>query len=60
MALLIPSLAIIWRRLHDIGKSGAFFFCGFIPIVGIILLIVWWCQDSQSGENQYGPNPKGM
>ena len=60
LALLIPSLAAIWRRLHDIGKSGATFFFILIPLVGWILLLIWLCQDSQPGENQYGPNPKGV
>ncbi|MBQ9392554.1 MAG: DUF805 domain-containing protein [Oscillospiraceae bacterium] len=59
LALLIPSLAVIWRRLHDVGKSGVYFLFILIPLVGAILLLVWYCQDSQSGENEYGPNPKG-
>lgn len=58
LAIFIPGLAICWRRLHDIGKSGAYWFFCFIPLVGAILLLVWFCQDSQPGENQYGPNPK--
>ena len=60
LAVLVPGLAICWRRLHDIGKSGAYYFIVLIPIVGWILMIVWLCQDSQPGDNQYGPNPKGM
>ena len=60
LALLVPSLAVCWRRLHDIGRSGAYYFFVLIPLVGWILLLVWMCQDSQPGENQYGPNPKGM
>ena len=60
LALLVPGLALCWRRLHDIGKSGAWYFIIFAPIVGIILMLVWFCQDSQPGENQFGPNPKGM
>ncbi len=58
LALLVPGLAICWRRLHDIGKSGGNYFFVLIPLVGWILMIVWLCQDSQPGENQYGPNPK--
>ena len=58
LAIFIPGLAVCWRRLHDIGKSGAYWFFCFIPLVGAILLLVWFCQDSQPGENQYGPNPK--
>ena len=60
LALLVPSLAVCWRRLHDIGKSGGYYFFILIPLVGWILLLVWMCQDSQPGANQYGPNPKGM
>ena len=45
--------------MHDIGKSGAYFFLSFIPLVGIIILLVFLCKDSDPGENQYGPNPKG-
>ena len=58
LAVLVPGLAVCWRRLHDIGKSGANWFWIFLPIVGIIMLLVWYCQDSQPGDNQYGPNPK--
>lgn len=58
LAVLIPGLAVVWRRLHDIGKSGAWWFLVFVPVVGWIILLVWLCQDSQPGENQYGPNPK--
>ena len=60
LALLVPSLAVCWRRLHDIGRRGAYYFFVLIPLVGWILLLVWMCQDSQPGANQYGPNPKGM
>lgn len=58
LAVLLPGIAVGVRRLHDIGKSGWFFLFNLIPIVGQILLIVWFCQDSQPGENAYGPNPK--
>ena len=60
LALLVPSLAVCWRRLHDIGRSGAYYFFVLIPLVGWILLLVWMCQASQPGANQYGPNPNGM
>ena len=58
LAILVPTLAVTWRRLHDIGKSGAFFFISLIPLVGSIILLVNVCKDSQPGDNQYGPNPK--
>lgn len=57
-AVLIPSLAVSCRRLHDIGRSGFWLFIGLIPIVGGILLIVWHCKDSEPETNQYGPCPK--
>lgn len=58
LAVLLPGLAVCWRRMHDIGKSGAYVLLALIPLVGAILLIIWFCKDSQPGENQYGPNPK--
>lgn len=60
LAVLVPSLAVIVRRLHDIGKSGGWFFISFVPFVGGIILLVFECMDSQPGENAYGPNPKGV
>ena len=60
LAVFVPGLAVCWRRLHDIGKSGGYYFIVLIPLVGWILLIVWLCQDSVPGSNQCGPNPKGV
>ena len=60
LAVLVPGLALVWRRLHDIGKSGIWILIALVPLVGEILLLVWFCKDSQPGENQYGPNPKGF
>lgn len=58
LACLIPSLAIGARRLHDIGKSGWNLLIGLIPLVGCIILIIWFCQDGQVGPNEYGEDPK--
>jgi uncharacterized membrane protein YhaH (DUF805 family) len=58
LGVLIPSLAVSWRRLHDIDKSGGFYFLILIPIVGIIILIVWWATDSQAQANRFGPPAK--
>jgi len=58
LATLLPVLAATVRRLHDIARSGWWFFVLFIPVIGPIILLVFLVQDSQSGENQYGPNPK--
>lgn len=58
LAVLLPSLAVGVRRLHDIGKSGWMILLSLIPIVGGIILIIYFVKDSQEGENEYGPNPK--
>lgn len=58
LAVLLPGLAVAVRRLHDIGKSGLFYLFVFIPLVGAIILLVWFCKDSEPGANAYGPNPK--
>ena len=57
--ILIPGIAVLVRRLHDIGKSGGWFFISFIPLIGGIWLLVLLVTDSQSGKNEYGPNTKG-
>ena len=57
LAVAIPSLSLAVRRLHDIGKSGWWYLIGLIPLVGSIILIVWFCKDSTE-DNQWGPNPK--
>lgn len=58
LGVLVPQIAVAVRRLHDIGKSGWFYLIGLIPVIGWILVLVWFCTDSQPGDNQYGPNPK--
>jgi len=60
LAILVPSLAVAWRRLHDIGKSGAYWLFIFIPFVGWIFLLAWFVKDSDIGENRFGPNPKAQ
>jgi len=59
LAIIVPCLAVSVRRLHDTGKSGWFYFLIFIPLVGAIILLVFFVLDSDPGANEYGPNPKG-
>ena len=54
LALLIPSISIGARRLHDIGRSGWWQLIALIPILGAIVLIVFYVQASDD-DNQYGP-----
>ena len=58
LAAIVPSIAVGVRRLHDTDRSGWFILIGLIPIIGAIVLIVFYVQDS-GPDNQYGPNPKG-
>ena len=56
-AMLIPGLAVLTRRLHDIGKDGTWFFIYFIPLIGGIWLLILLATESNYGENKYGPHP---
>ncbi|WP_025618281.1 DUF805 domain-containing protein [Salinispora cortesiana] len=58
LALLLPSLAVGVRRLHDTGRSGWFLLLGLIPFIGFVVLLVFFVQDSKPGPNRFGPNPK--
>ena len=58
LTVLLPSLAVGVRRLHDTGRSGWWMLVGLIPIIGAIVLLIFIIQDSQLMDNQYGPNPK--
>ena len=60
LAMFIPGLAVSVRRLHDIDRSGWWLLLSLIPLVGAIILIIWYCTDSQPGANQYSSNPKEM
>jgi uncharacterized membrane protein YhaH (DUF805 family) len=58
LASLIPSLSVSVRRLHDTGRSGWWLLIGLIPLVGVIILLVFFAQDSEAGANRFGANPK--
>jgi len=60
LLVLVPSLAVLVRRLHDIGKSGWYFLIIFIPLAGPIWLLVLLCMEGEGRPNQWGENPKGM
>ena len=54
IALLIPTLAVSWRRMHDIGKGGGWFFINLIPLVGQILWIIWAIKPGEPFTNRFG------
>lgn len=58
VAIIVPALAVSVRRLHDIGKSGWWWFIQFVPAIGGIWFFVLMVLDSQGGANEWGPNPK--
>ena len=57
VVLWVPQISMGVRRLHDIGKSGLWWLIGLTGI-GSIVLIIWWAQQGQTGDNQYGPDPE--
>ncbi|PSW18266.1 DUF805 domain-containing protein [Photobacterium sanctipauli] len=58
LAVLVPTLAVGVRRLHDTGRAGWWLLLGLIPVIGILVLIFFFIQDSEAGNNEYGANPK--
>lgn len=59
LAVLVPSLAVGARRLHDIGRTGWWQLIALIPLVGSIILIVWWAKAGEPSANEWGLNPWG-
>lgn len=58
LAVVIPSVAVAVRRLHDTGRSAWWLLVGLVPVVGGIILLVFYLLDSDAGPNEYGPSPK--
>jgi uncharacterized membrane protein YhaH (DUF805 family) len=57
LAVLLPSIAVTVRRLHDIDRTGWWLLIVFIPVIGVIVLLVFAVLESTPGSNRYGPNP---
>lgn len=58
LAIFLPALGLQVRRLHDVGKSGAWIFIGLIPLIGGIWLLILFCTEGDNGTNEYGLDPK--
>jgi uncharacterized membrane protein YhaH (DUF805 family) len=58
LAMLVPSIAVAIRRLHDTDKSGWLLLIGLVPFIGAIILIVFYAMEGTKGPNQYGPAPE--
>jgi uncharacterized membrane protein YhaH (DUF805 family) len=59
LATFLPSLALGVRRLHDTDRSGWWWLIAFVPLIGIIVLIVFWCLEGTPGQNRFGSDPLG-
>jgi uncharacterized membrane protein YhaH (DUF805 family) len=57
LATIIPSIAIAIRRLHDLDRTGWWFLLGFIPLIGPIILLIWYATKGTDGPNRFGPDP---
>ncbi|MBB5119398.1 uncharacterized membrane protein YhaH (DUF805 family) [Streptomyces eurocidicus] len=58
LAVLLPSLAVGARRLHDTDRSGWWLLISLIPIVGFIVLVIFWASAGKPHANAYGPTPQ--
>lgn len=59
LLLLIPGLAVAVRRLHDGGRSGWWLLIGLVPLLGIVVLLIWYASRGEDGPNRFGPDPRG-
>jgi len=60
LAVLLPSLAVCVRRLHDTSRSGWWLLIGLVPVIGFIVLLVFLVSDSIPQKNQFGASPKQL
>lgn len=60
LAVLVPSVAVGVRRLHDTGRSGWWLLISLVPVIGILVMIYFFILNSQPGTNRWGPNPKEL
>jgi uncharacterized membrane protein YhaH (DUF805 family) len=58
LAILLPSASLSVRRLHDLNKSGWWLLVCLAPLVGLVILLMWFCREGTVGKNPFGPDPK--
>jgi len=58
LALIIPAVAVGVRRLHDTDRSGWWLLIVFVPLIGGVALLVWFCFRGAAGDNRFGPAPQ--
>ena len=57
LATVLPNIAVVIRRLHDLDRTGWWIFLGLIPLIGAIILLIWFCTRGTDGPNRFGPDP---
>ncbi len=57
LAMLLPSLSVTVRRLHDLDRTGWWLWLWLIPVIGWIILLIWMVSKGTDGDNDYGPDP---
>jgi len=60
LAVIVPSLAVAWRRMQDTGRNGLFILLGLIPLVGGIIVLVFMLLPGTPGPNEFGPEPASI
>ena len=60
IGIIIPSLAVLSRRLHDTDRSAWWMLLGLVPLIGTIVLLVFCCQNGTEGPNRFGSDPKAL
>ena len=59
VAVILPTLGVSVRRLHDIDKSGWWILMGFIPVLGFFVLLYFYVKEGTKGSNKFGDDPHG-
>jgi uncharacterized membrane protein YhaH (DUF805 family) len=58
LGLALPNIAVTIRRFHDLDRSGWWYFLGFVPLIGGIIILIWFCSPGTAGPNRYGLDPR--
>ena len=59
IVVILPSIAVLIRRLHDTDRTGWWYWIQLLPLIGLIVILVFTLSGSDEGDNKYGPNPSG-
>jgi uncharacterized membrane protein YhaH (DUF805 family) len=60
LVLLVPNLAVAVRRLHDVGRSGWWLLILLVPLIGIVVLLIWYLSRGEDGPNRFGTDPRAI